>query len=130
MSYFKDIAVCYLRYDSIERFMPNGEIIKVPYNNNYISCFNPYSTYFWYTPRIITTSYPNINERFFNFKIMNWSIHKLPRYTFNEKTLKYEVEPDYYDFIFSKTEEIYEKEIEAIKRLVPLKERYKCLIEK
>lgn len=130
MSYFKDIAVCYLRYDSIERFMPNGEIIKVPYNNNYISCFNQYSTYFWYTPRIITTSYPNINERFFNFKIMNWSIHKLPRYTFNEKTLKYEVEPDYYDFIFSKTEEIYEKEIEAIKRLVPLKERYKCLIEK
>lgn len=128
MSYFKDIAVCYLRYDSIEKFI-NGEIIKVPHNNNYISCFNPYSTYFWYTPRTITTSYPNINERFFNFQIMDWSIHKMPRYTFNKNTLKYEEEPDYYDFLFSKREEIYEKEIKAIKRLVPLKERHKYLIE-
>lgn len=129
MQYFKDIAVSYLGYDSLERFGPNGELIKIPYNpSEHGSYFDPYSSYFCYTPRIITTSYPYINKRFYNFKVMNWSIHQIPKYSWNEQTLKFEEEPYYKYFYHNEEEEILEKEIQSIKRLVPPKDRYKYFI--
>lgn len=126
MSCFKDIAIMYLGYDSIERFQPNGKVIKIPYDpREYGSWTRPYSSYFYYTPRIITTSDPNINERFFNHLAMNWEVHVLPRYYWNEQTQRYEIIPFLREFYNNEREENLRKEIEAIKRLVPLKERYK-----
>lgn len=119
MQHFKDIVVMYLGYDAIERFAPNGELIKIPYHPK------DYATYFEKTPRIITTSYSNVNERFYNHLLMDWSVHKLPRYLWNEQTLKYEQEPTYRDFYYNQKEKILKKEINSIKRLVPLKDRYK-----
>ena len=56
---------------------------------------------------------------------MNWNIHRLPRYMFNEKTGIYEKDKDYLNYYFNDKEKIYEEEIKSIKKLVPLKERYK-----
>ena len=85
-------------------------------------------TYFYKIPRIITTSYNNINERFYNFLLMDWAIHKLPRYLWDEKEQKYIEEPVIRDFYQNDTEEIMKKEIASIKRLVPKKDRYKYFI--
>ena len=126
MQYFKDIVVGYLGYDSLERFQPNGQLIKIPYDiKEYHSFYKPYSSYFYHTPRIITTSSSNINERFYNHLLMEWSIHKIPRYYWNTQILRFEQEPNYREYYYNEKEEILGKEIQAIKRLVPLKKRYK-----
>lgn len=126
MQYFKDIVVSYLGYDSIERFQPNGQLLKIPSDTrDFHSFYKPHSSYFYHTPRIITTSSSNINERFFNHLIMDWSIHKIPKYNWNEQSLKFELEPDYREYYANEKEEILGKEIQAIKRLVPLKNRHK-----
>ena len=39
-------------------------------------------------PRVITSSYPNINERYYNYLLMDWAVHKIPRYYFNETTIQ------------------------------------------
>ncbi len=123
MKYFKDIAVQYLGYDSLERFKPNGEIIKIPYHWEKWDF-----DYFKKTKRIITTSYQNYYERFFNYMIMEWAVHKIPRYLWNEKENKFEKESYIRDFTYKDSEELYKKEIESIKRLVPIDERYKYFI--
>lgn len=118
LSHFKDICVQYLGYDSLERFQPNGTLIKIPLYGDYEK-FD-----FLANPRVITSSYPNTNERYFNYLVMNWTVHKLPRYYYNEKTGIYE-KSDFSLFYQNETEQKLEKEIQSIKKLVPLKERYK-----
>ncbi len=126
MQYFKDIVVSYLGYDSIETYQPNGKLITIPHNpKEYPSIFRYADSYFYRTPRIITTSYNNINERFYNYLLMEWSIHKIPRYVWNNNLLKFEQEPTYIQFFQSQKEEILGKEINSIKKSVLLKDRYK-----
>ena len=126
MQHFKDIAVSYLGYDAIERFNPNGELINIPDEQEEYLCFEHYAdSYFYRTPRIITTSYNNINERFYNYLLMEWSIHKIPKYVWNENLLRYEQEPAYIQFFQSEKEKILKEEINSIRKLVLLKDRYK-----
>ena len=120
--HFKDVCVQYLGYDSLERFAPDGRRIRVP-QREWLVSDGP--TNFQKTPRIITSSSPNPNERFFNYLLMNWGIHILPRYMFNKQTGKYEKVPEYLNFHYSDKEERLGKEIKSIKRLVPLEERPK-----
>lgn len=116
LSYFKDICVEYLGYDSIERFDINRKLIKIPESNH---------NYFLENPRIITSSYPNINERFFNYLIMNWHIRRVSRFRYNEITEKYEEEDSSSIYYQSDNEQALQEEIRSIKRMVPIKERYK-----
>lgn len=125
MQYFKDIAVMYLGYDSVERFNPNGKLIKNSYHKKYSK--DPLC-YFAKNPRIITTSYSNVNERFYNLLLMNWDVHKLPRYRWNEQILKYEKEPFYLNFHETEKEKILGEEIKSIKRLVPIEDRHNYFI--
>lgn len=118
MSYFKDICVQYLGYDSLERFMPNGNIVPVRQN------YDDESNDFLKIPRVITTSNPNINERFFNYLLMDWRVDVLPKYRFNPNTNKYE-EDEIIQYHISSIDEEYGKEIDKIKKLVPLTERPK-----
>jgi len=117
ISYFKDICVQYLRYDSIERFKPDGENIILPKNRN--------KEYVLEIPRIITTSSPIPNERFYNYLLMDWVIHRLPRYIYNEQTGIFEKESDFYSFYQTEKEQKLDQEIQSIKKLVPIRERYK-----
>lgn len=119
LSYFKDICVQYLGYDSIERFKPNGTKIKIPYY------YEDYNYDFLANPRVITSSYLNINERYYNYLLMNWEVHRLPRYNYNEKTGIYEKESEFFTYYQSEKERNLEFEIKNIKKLVPIKERYK-----
>lgn len=118
LSHLKDICVQYLGYDSLERFMPNGMVIEIP------GKYDKYQFDFLANKRVITSSYPNINERYYNYLLMDWVVHKLPRYYFNEDKGVYE-EYSLSMFYQSETEEKLGKEIAAIKRLVPIKERKK-----
>lgn len=119
LSYFKDICVQYLGYDSIERFKPNGTKIKIPYY------YEDYNYDFLANPRVITSSYLNINERYYNYLLMNWEVHRLPRYNYNEKTGIYEKESEFFTYYQSEKERNLEFEIKNIKKIVPIKERYK-----
>lgn len=119
---FKDICVQYLGYDSLERFSPDGRLIKPPVRE-YILTDGP--TNFQKTPRVITTSAPNPNERFYNYLLMNWDLHIIPRYIFNENKGVYEVQPKYMNYHLNTKEENYQKEIKSIKKLVRLENRYK-----
>lgn len=120
--HFKDICVQYLGYDSLERFSPNGKIIK-PTRRECLFTNGP--TKFQKTPRVITSSVSNPNERFYNYLLMNWNVHILPRYIFNEQTGIYEKEPECLNFHYRDEERIFEEEIKSIKRLVPLEDRPK-----
>ena len=77
-----------------------------------------------YYPRIITTSYLNIYERFWNYLLMNWSIHQLPRYTYDEKTGIYTKQSELMDFHVSDREMELKEELEKIKAKTSLDERY------
>ncbi len=116
LSHLKDICVQYLGYDSLEKFKPNGVVIKVP------SRYEDYDFDFLTSPRIITSSYPNVNERYYNYLLMDWAVHRLPRYYYNERTGLYE-KSNFSMFYQSETEQKLEKEIRSIKKLVPLEER-------
>ena len=84
MSYFKDICVQYLGYDSIERAWPIGDLNVV---NNLYSASNGYT--FLKNPRIITTSTNNPNERFYNWLLMDWTIQQIPKKIWDEKNKKF-----------------------------------------
>lgn len=116
LSYLKDICVQYLGYDALERFNHNGTEIEIPY---YYEDFD-----FRATPRIITSSCSNPNERYFNYLIMDWIVNILPRYYYNDKSGVYE-KSDFNMFYQSEKEKRLGQEIQSIKKLVPLKERYR-----
>lgn len=100
MSYFKDIMVQYLGYDSIERR------VKLDTSN---------STRL----KTITTSYSNINERFYNWLLMDWNIQKIPKKYWNEEEKIFVQENSSMSLYQTEKEEILAKEIESIKREVP-----------
>ncbi len=118
MSYMKDFCVQYLGYDSIERAIPYADLNI--FNNIYDSS-NGYK--FFNNPRTITTSCININERFYNWLLMDWQIKRVPRYFWNDQSKKFELEQA--DYIFHKTdkEEILEQEIESIRNQIPRTKR-------
>lgn len=116
LSHLKDICVQYLGYDSLERFHPNGSEIEIPYR------YDDYDFDFLANPRIITSSYPNVNERYYNYLIMDWTVHKIPRYYYNEQTGLYE-KSVLSSFYKSETEQKLEQEIKSIKKLVQLQDR-------
>ena len=120
--FLKDICIQYMGYDAIEQVKPNGELIKIP--EYYYLYPLDYCTYFD-KPRTISTTNYNINERFYNYLLMDWKIQQLLRYVLNENTNKYETESNQPYTYQSETDRIYEQEIASIKRLVPLKERTK-----
>lgn len=119
MQYFKDISVQYLGYDSLERFTTKNKEIKIQNRNG-----EEYQRYFLANPRVITSSYPNINERYYNYLLMNWRVDRLPRYVFNDKSKYFEVDEFISNYDVEK-EEMLGKEIQTIKKLVPLKDRHK-----
>ena len=93
LSYLKDTLVMYLGYDSVERM----------------------------TSRTITTAHLNINERFYNYLLMDFSIHQVPKMIYDPVckcykpyTLEYQTEK----------EKILGMEIESIKKLVKREDRY------
>lgn len=114
LSHLKDICVQYLGYDALERFSPDGSLIEVP------DRYEDYDSYFLDTPRVITSSYPN--ERYYNYLIMNWDVHSVPRYYYNLQTGLYEKD-DFSMFYQSDAEQRLGEEIKSIRKLVPLDER-------
>lgn len=81
--------------------------------------------------KTITTSRLNINESFFNYKIMNWDIRQIPKYVINKETKKIQLleQSNYISINSTGKEREYEEEIELIKKKVPYEERYKYLIK-
>ena len=126
LTFFKDIVVCYLGYDSIERFNPNGNLITIPHNPREYGDSYRYSfdSYFYRTPRIITTSNINIYERFYNFLLMDWKIHRVHKFGWNDNKQKYEKESQIKKLYYNEKEEVLKKEIKSIRRQIPINERY------
>lgn len=126
LTFFKDIVVCYLGYDSIERFNPNGNLITIPHNPREYGDSYSYSfdSYFYRTPRIITTSNINIYERFYNFLLMDWKIHRVHKFVWNDNKQKYEKESQIKKLYYNEKEEVLKKEIKSIRRQIPINERY------
>lgn len=100
MSYFKDIMVQYLGYDSIER--------KLKLNPNKDNMF-----------KVITISCTNLNERFYNWLLMEWSIQKIPRMYWSKIEKRFIKGNPISNYYQTEKEEILGKEIESIKREVP-----------
>lgn len=113
MQQFKDICVMMLGYDSIERFTPDGRIVK------------PCDCYSDIEPRIITTSHLNINERFYNYLLMDWKIQKINRYLFNGETGLYKKDSFLLSNYQTEKEIILGDEILSIKKIVPREDRRK-----
>lgn len=118
LSYFKEICIQYLGYDALERFTPTGKLIEIPYRTH------EYDFDFLANPRVITSSYPNVNERYYNYLIMGWDVHKIPRYYYNEQTGLYE-KSDFNICYQSEREQKLEQEIQSIRKIKPIKERKK-----
>ena len=117
MSYFKDIMVRYLGYDSIERAILNDDFIFVNNINEFSGGYD-----FAKHPSIIT-SHSNPHERFFNFLLLgDWDIQVIPRMLWNEKEHRF-VESPVGIFHESEKEKRLALEIESIKRNVPINER-------
>ncbi len=100
MSYFKDIIVMYMGYDSIERRL------KLSPNK---------STRF----KVITTSCTNPNERFYNWLLMDWNIQRIPRMYWNEQEKRFIQENPIINYYQTDKEKILSKEITSIKREIP-----------
>lgn len=116
LSHLKDICVQYLGYDSLERFRPDGTYIDIPYKWEEYKKFD-----FFANPRVITSSYPNVNERYFEYLIRGWKVHQLPRYYYNERTGLYE-KCDFYLYYQSDKEKRLGDEIASILDSIPIEE--------
>jgi len=116
-SAFKDVLVQYLGYDSIERAIPESDpfyLSKNIYDASYGFIESNYPA--------ILTSCSNPNERFYNWKLMNWEIKQIDRMLWNEKENRF-VKSPIRSFHQSDKEIVLGKEIEAIKNEVPLQKR-------
>lgn len=100
MSYFKDIMVMYMGYDSIER--------RLEFNPNSSSRF-----------KVITTSCTNPNERFYNWLLMDWIIQRVPRMFLNEQEKRFVQENPVINYYQTDKEKILGEEIASIKRIFP-----------
>lgn len=101
MSYFKDVMVMYMGYDSIER--------RIKLDSNSSNSF-----------KVITTSCANPNERFYNWQLMDWTIQKVPRMLLNEQEKIFVPENTIASYYQTEKEEILGEEIASIKRERPL----------
>lgn len=119
LMFLKDIIIQHLGYDAIERIKPNNEELVLP--DYYYLYPEDYLTYFD-KPRTITTVYNNINERFYNYLLMDWKIQKVPRYVYNEETKQFNIDSVLYE---SDRDLSFEQELNTIKRNYPIKERVK-----
>lgn len=105
----KDICIQYLGYDSIERFNSVGTKIEVDHET--------------VKPRLISSTYNNTNERYYNYLLMDWEVKKFPRYKYNEETGLFLLENNN-NFYESENEEVLEEEIKSIKKSYAKEERY------
>lgn len=80
--------------------------------------------------RTLTTSKQNVNEAFFNYLIMEWQICQIPKFIIDQETRKIiKVIPS--DFSISHNsglEREFDKEIQLVKKFVPLSERSKYFL--
>ena len=116
--FLKDICVEYLGYDSIEQITPDAKMLE--FNHNH---FDPRSEED--KPRFITTSNLNVNDRFYNYLLMNWKIQRVPRYTYDSEKNMFTKDINEVLSFQSEKDMAFEEEIRSIKKLVPLKEREK-----
>lgn len=100
MSYFKDIMVMYMGYDSIERRL------KLTSNK---------STEF----KTITASCTNPNERYYNWLLMDWTVQRIPKMLWNEQEKRYVCENPVTSYYQTEKEEILGMEIASIRKRVP-----------
>lgn len=114
MSYFKDIMVQYLGYDSIERANPDFDLNII--NNLYEPS---YGYKFSNNPKTILTSCSNPNERFYNWMINDWNVKRVPRMYWNEEEKRFVEESPTLSLYQTDKEEILSKEIDSIRREVP-----------
>ena len=119
LSGFKDICVQYLGYDSIERFDLKGNKIVIPKKDE------DYDSMFYSSPRVITSSYKDVYDRYYNYLLMDWSIYQVPRYKYNEETGIYEKEEEIINPYREEQDLKKMEEIQSIKKLVPIRERIK-----
>lgn len=120
LSYMKDIFVSYLGYDALERFSAE----------NLNEAFIPTEDYdSLRCPRIITTACFNPNEKYFNWQLMDFQVQRVPKFNYDLLTRTYKEVPDITSFYQTQSEELYGKEIQSIRRLVPKNERYKYFIK-
>ncbi|MBQ9018738.1 MAG: hypothetical protein IJ097_00300 [Bacilli bacterium] len=105
----KDICIQYLGYDCIERYNSTG--IKIELDHETVK------------PRLITSTYNNINERYYNYLLMDWEVKKFPRYKFNEESGLFILDNNN-DFYESENEEVLEEEIKSIKKSFSKEERH------
>ena len=122
LTLLKDICIEYLRYDSIEKISPNGEYLVYP-----VVCDPGDPFAYMDRPRTIDTSNKDIYVRFFNYLLMGYKNTKMPRYVLNSETGLYELEPEGMYSIQSGKDIEYQKELEAVLRLIPKNELYQFL---
>ena len=122
LSGFKDTCVQYMGYDSLERYGPKGDILVIPKTSE------EYDSFFYNNRRVITSSYNDVYERYFNYLLMDWEIYKVPRFIYNEKTEMFEKEEYSFNSYREEKEEEEKEEIKSIKKLVPPHERHKYFI--
>ena len=116
MSYFKDIMVQYLRYDSIERALPLDDLHIInnlyDFSNGYTLSQNP----------SILTSCDNPNERFYNWLLMDWNIQVLPKMLWDESNKKF-IQSEINAYHQTDKEKMLSEEIALIKKKVPKQDR-------
>lgn len=56
---------------------------------------------------------------------MDWTIQQIPKKIWDEKNKKFIDETNIFNYFYNDKEEILGKEIESIKRLVKIEDRYK-----
>lgn len=117
MSYFKDILVQYLGYDSIERALPEDDL------NIYNNLFDVSNGYTEAPYKVIFTSCTNPNERFYNWILMDWIIQRVPRMFWKKEEQRFVQENSLMDYYQTEKEIILEKEIHSIRRTVPKQRR-------
>ena len=69
--------------------------------------------------KVITISCTNLNERFYNWLLMEWSIQKIPRMYWSKIEKRFIKGNPISNYYQTEKEEILGKEIESIKREVP-----------
>ena len=116
MSYFKDIMVQYLGYDSIERSILTHDITVM---NNLYRFSNGYD--FTENPSILT-SCTNPNERFFNWLLMDWNVQVLPRMLWDDKEKRF-IQSSITPYHQSDEDKMLAEEIALIKKKVPKQDR-------
>ena len=117
LTFFKDICVRILGYDSIEKFDVNEKELVIPEKEE------DYDKFFFSTPRVITTSHYDIFDRYYNYILMDWYIKKVPRQIYNDKTGKFEEELPFVNTYIEQKEEAVREELLCLRKAYSPKER-------